>query len=106
MEVIITIQAERELKNAPKDILVDVFALFDDLAAGKKLSMPICRPLYSIYKGLYELRLSSRSGEYRIFYILSAPDAIYVLLAMSKKKQKLDHRVVDLLKQRIRRTLL
>ena len=76
--------------------------LFDDLAAGKKLSMPISRPLPLINKGLHELRLSGRAGEYRIFYVIKVDDAIYVIHASSKKKQALDRQTADLLKQRIR----
>ncbi len=90
------------MKDAPKDILIDVFALFDDLAAGKKLSMPISRPLPLISKGLHELRLSGRAGEYRVFYVVKVSDAIYVIHATSKKKQALDRQTADLLKQRIR----
>lgn len=102
MEIVVLKQAERELKNAPKDILIDVFALFDDLAAGKKLSLPISRPLPSIGKSLHELRLSSRVGEYRVFYVIKVTDAIYVIHATIKKKQALDRQTTDLLKQRMR----
>jgi hypothetical protein len=54
VEVVVLKQAQRELKDAPKDIIADVFALFDDLMAGKKLGMPISRPLPSVGKGLHE----------------------------------------------------
>lgn len=59
MEIVILKQAEKELKNAPKEILEDIYSLFDDLMQGKILGMPISRPLPSIAKGLHELRLSS-----------------------------------------------
>ena len=102
MEVVILKQAERDLKDAPKDVLIDMFALFDDLAAGKRLSMPISRPLPLVWKGLHELRLSGGAGEYRVFYIVKVSDAIYIIHAVSKKKQTLDRRTTDLLKHRIR----
>ena len=74
MEIVILKQAEKELKDAPKEILEDIYSLFHDLMQGKILGMPISRPLPSIAKGLHELRLSSRSGEFRVFYlILTAP---------------------------------
>jgi hypothetical protein len=57
MELVLLKQAKKELKDVPKDVVADVFALFEDLMAGKKLSMPISRPLFSIAKGLHELRL-------------------------------------------------
>ncbi len=102
MQVVVLKQAERELKDAPKNILIDIFALFDDLAAGIKLSMPISRPLPSIGKNLHELRLSGRAGEYRVFYVVKVSDAIYVIHATSKKKQAIDRQTADLLKQRMR----
>ena len=102
MELVILKQAKRELKDAPKDIIADVFALFDDLMAGKHLSMPISRPLPSIAKGLHELRLSGRAGEFRVFYVIRVGAAIYVLHATSKKTEKTDRRTTELIKTRIR----
>lgn len=70
--------------------------------AGKKLNMPISRPLYSIAKGLHELRLSGKSGEYRVFYVIKVDDAIYVLHATVKKKQEIDKKTTELLRLRLR----
>ncbi len=102
MDLIIFKQAQKELKNTPKDIIEDTFALFEDLMEGHKLSMPISRPLFSITKGLYELRLSGRSGEFRVFYVIRPGEAIYVIHAETKKKQELDKRVRQILQTRIR----
>jgi len=102
MELVILKQAEKELRKAPKEVLVDIYSLFQDLMGGLSLSMPISRPLFSLARGLFELRLSSRSGEFRVFYIVRAADAIYVLHACQKKTQKLDNKVKKLLASRIR----
>lgn len=102
MNLIVLKQARKELQEAPKDIIQDVFALFEDLMAGKMLSMPISRPLSSIAKGLHELRLSGRSGEYRVFYVIKVGAAIYVLHATGKKSQKTDRRTIELIKSRLR----
>lgn len=32
LEIVVLKQAQRELKDAPKDVISDVFSLFDDLA--------------------------------------------------------------------------
>ncbi len=64
--------------------------------------MPISRPLFSVAKGLHELRLSGRAGEFRVFYVIKVADAIYVLHATEKKKQELDKKTADLLKHRMR----
>lgn len=95
-------QAQKELQNAPRDIKEDIFSLFEDLMDGKLLSMPISRPLPSVAKGLHELRLSGRSGEYRIFYVIVVGLAIYVVHAADKKTQKASKRTVELIQSRIR----
>lgn len=102
VELIILKQAKRELKDAPAYVIEDVFALFDDLMAGKHLSMPISKPLPSIAKGLHELRLSGRAGEYRVFYVIRIGQAIYVLHAMAKKSRKTDIKTINIVKTRLR----
>lgn len=102
MELIVLKQAQKELQDAPKEILKDIFALFEELMAGKTLSMPISRPLPSIAKGLHELRLSGRSGEYRVFYLIHAGGAIFILHATSKKTQKTDRKTINMIQARIK----
>lgn len=102
MEIIVLKQAQKELKNAPKEIIEDIYSLFDELMAGRHLSLPISRPLPSIAKGLHELRLSSRAGEYRVFYVIRVGTAIFVLHATSKKTEKTDRQTTDLIKKRLR----
>jgi phage-related protein len=82
-------------------VITDAYSLFDDLESGKKLSLPVSKPLPSIYKGLHELRLGYRDGIYRIFYIFRVKDMIYVLHATKKKTQKIDKKTKDLLMKRI-----
>lgn len=102
MQILVLKQAQRELRDLPRDVAEDVFSLFDDLAAGKSLGMPISRPLPSIAKGLHELRLSGEGGEYRVFYVIKVGNAIYVLHAAQKKKQELDKKTRELLLNRLR----
>ncbi|HLE10275.1 MAG: hypothetical protein A2504_04755 [Bdellovibrionales bacterium RIFOXYD12_FULL_39_22] len=102
MEIVVLKQAKKELRDGPRELMADVYALFDDLSCGKSLGMPISRPLTSIASGLHELRLSGRAGEFRVFYFIKIDDAIYIVHACSKKKQAIDKRTVDLLRSRIR----
>lgn len=102
MELAVLKQAQKELKQVPKELAVDLFSLFQDLMDGVKLSMPVSKPLPSVAKGLHELRLSSKAGEFRVFYVIKTGDAIYVLHACSKKTQKLDNKVKKILLNRIR----
>ncbi len=102
MEIVILKQVEKELLKAPFEIKKDIFSLFQDLSNGKALTMPISRSLNSITKGLYELRLSSKEGEFRVFYLIKIKEAIYILHAMTKKKQAIDKKTISLLQTRIR----
>ena len=102
IHVIVLHQAKRELSKIPKNVSLDIYALFDELGEGKKLSMPISKPLSNIAKGLHELRLSYRDGIYRVFYIIISSKGIYILYALKKKTQKLDKRTKQLIISRIR----
>ncbi len=102
MEIVVLRQAEKELKDGPKELMQDIYSLFDELSHGKSLGMPISRPLPSIVRGLHELRLSGKGGEFRVFYFIKIGDAIYIIHAASKKKQTIDKKTIDLLKTRVR----
>ncbi len=102
MEIVLLRQAENELKDGPKELMQDIYSLFDELSQGKSLGMPISRPLPTIVRGLHELRLSGKGGEFRVFYFIKIGDAIYIIHAASKKKQAIDKKTIDLLKTRVR----
>ncbi len=101
MSLVVIKQAHKELLKLPKEIKEDIFSLFEELSNGKMLSMPISRPLPGIGKGLHELRLTSRSGEFRVFYVIKPVLDIYIIHAMQKKKQKIDKRTTDLIQLRL-----
>lgn len=102
MKVLVLPQAVREIEKESHELKQSVFGALERLNQGEKIQMPFCRSLPSIAKGLYELRFSDTTGELRVFYYIKIKDAIYVVHAMRKKTQKIEGRVVDLLKARIR----
>ena len=102
MSLVVIKQAHKELLKLPKEIKEDVFSLFEELSHGRILSMPISRPLPAIGKGLHELRLTSRSGEFRVFYVIKPMSDIYIIHAMQKKKQQIDKRTMNLIQVRLR----
>jgi phage-related protein len=59
------------------------------------------RRMDSIGNGVYEIRVHVH-GAYRIFYIASFEEAIYVLHAFQKKTQKTAKRDIDVGRQRYR----
>lgn len=95
----------RELENEPGTLKENIYGVLQRLERGEAIPTPLCKPLFSVERGLYELRFSYRAGEYRVFYYVKVRDAIYVIHAMHKKRQKMDRRTIDLLKARIRSIL-
>lgn len=92
----------RDIEEKPDGLKKDIYGAFQKLESGETIPMPLCRPLFSIMRGLYELRFSCVAGEYRVFYYIKAKDAIYVIHAAQKKRQSMDRKTIELLKARIR----
>lgn len=95
----------REVEKEPLTLKESIYGVLQQLEKGQAIPMPLCRPLFAIERGLYELRFSHRAGEYRVFYYIKIRDAIYVIHAMQKKRQKMDRRTIALLRSRIRSIL-
>ena len=60
------------------------------------------KPMPSIGKGIREIRVSDRPGEFRVIYVANIGTEIYVLHAFHKKTQKTTKRDVDLATARFR----
>ncbi len=102
MEVQVLKVVAREIEKEPQELKENIYGVLSRLNQGEKIPMPLCRPLSSIAKGLYELRFSYRAGEYRVFYYIKVGESIFVVHAMKKKSQKIEKRVIDLILSRIR----
>lgn len=102
MELKILPQVAREMRDEPDELKQSIFGTLERVERGESIGLPFCRPLFSIARGLHELRFSYRTGEYRVFYYIKVGDSIYVIHAMKKKSQKIDRRTMKLLLSRIR----
>jgi phage-related protein len=60
------------------------------------------KPMPSVGKGAREIRVSDRPGEFRVLYVASIGDEIYVLHAFHKKSQKTAQRDINLAAARYR----
>jgi phage-related protein len=76
------------IENLPLEIREDLADLLVRLDYGHKLSMPISRPMPSIGKNVHELRLSSKSGEFRIIYAIYKKGSVWLIHAFQKKSNK------------------
>ena len=60
------------------------------------------RPMSSIGAGVREIRVRERAGTFRIIYIATLADAVYVLHAFQKKTRQTAKRDLDLAASRLR----
>jgi phage-related protein len=63
------------------------------------------KPMPSIGNGVREIRIRDATGAFRIVYIATLPEAVYVLHAFQKKTQKTEKRDVGLAVARLRAVL-
>ena len=60
------------------------------------------RPMPSIGAGVRELRVRERAGAFRVIYVATFADAVYVLHAFQKKTRQTAKRDLDLAASRLR----
>ena len=60
------------------------------------------KPMASIGKGVREIRVSGKPGEFRVIFVASIGNTIYVLHAFHKKTQKTLKRDIELAAARFR----
>lgn len=53
------------------------------------------KPMPSIGSGVREIRVRERTGAYRVIYVATFEDAIYILTAFQKKQQKTPQQEID-----------
>lgn len=59
------------------------------------------KPMQTIGKGVSEIRIRDSAGAYRVVYIASFPEAVYVLHAFQKKRQATAKTDLDLARARL-----
>jgi phage-related protein len=63
------------------------------------------KPMASIGKGVWEIRISDEAGQFRVIYIAKLKDAVFVLHCFQKKSQKTPAKDLDLASKRLRELL-
>jgi phage-related protein len=100
--ILILKQCEREIAKFPEEIRGDIADALARLDVGENLSMPLAKPMPTIGKGVFELRLKDRSGQYRVIYALMIKNYIYILHAFKKTQRKTPHKNIELVKKRLK----
>jgi len=60
------------------------------------------KPMKTVGKGVKEIRIREASGHYRVIYLTSMEDTVYVLHAFPKKTQQTRKSDIDLARKRLR----
>jgi phage-related protein len=93
----------KELSNFPMEVIEDLTDAVAKLAVGLRLKMPLSKEMPSIGRGVHELRIKDRIGQYRIIYLIRKRDAIYLIHAFHKKTKKNPKKNISLALKRIKR---
>jgi phage-related protein len=60
------------------------------------------RPLKTVGRGVWELKISEQTGQFRVIYVIQRRDRIFVLHAFQKKTQRTPQKDIDLARARFR----
>ena len=66
------------------------------------LSMPLSRPMPTVGRGVHELRLENRSGQYRVIHALVRRGAVHVLHAFKKTTRAAPQRDIEVARKRLK----
>jgi phage-related protein len=92
--------SRKDLRDFPDDARRDTGFELERVQKGND---PIdWKPMPTIGKGVREIRVSDRPGEFRVIYVASIGAMIYVLHAFHKKAQKTPQRDIALATARFR----
>ena len=89
-----------DLRGFPADARREVGYQLDRLQRG--LDPDDWRPMPSIGAGVREIRVRERAGAFRVIYVATFADAVYVLHAFQKKTRQTARRDLDLAASRLR----
>jgi phage-related protein len=60
------------------------------------------KPIKTVGAGVKEIRVQDARGAYRVIYLATRPEAVYVLHCFQKKTEKTSQRDIDLAQQRFK----
>jgi phage-related protein len=101
MKPVIWMGSSREdLRFFPDDARRDAGYVLRQIQRGE--NPPDWKPMPLVGGGVREIRLHEDSGEFRVIYLATQPEGVYVLHCFQKKTQKTSRHDVDLASRRYR----
>ena len=92
-----------DLRSFPADVRRQAGYQLDRVQRG--LDPDDWRPMPSIGAGVREIRVRERAGAFRVIYVATFADAVYVLHAFQKKTRQTAKRDLDLAASRLQQQL-
>jgi phage-related protein len=97
--------AKSYIRSLDLELRREIGALIMSLQRGRVLGMPQSKPMKSIHKNAYELRVKDSSGAYRVIYVLALKDKVVIPHAFMKKTQRTPKKDIDLSIKRLKELL-
>jgi phage-related protein len=80
--------ARETIRSFPVQVTRSIGKAIWELQQGKRLGMPVSRPMPSVAPGVEELRVRDASVAYRVFYSVRSSWGVLVFHAFMKRSQK------------------
>ena len=103
--IVVVPSCRREVEGLPDEIRGDLADALARLDAGLSLAMPLSRSMPSIGRGVHELRLKDRSGQYRVIYALVLRGSVHVLHAFKKTTRATAGRSIAVAQRRLQEVI-
>ena len=95
--------SKSDLKSFPPTVMDDAGHQLFRVQSG--LDPDDWKPMASIGSGVREIRLRDATGAFRIIYIATRPQGVYVLHCFQKKSQKTSPQDIQLARERLKSIL-
>jgi phage-related protein len=101
LSVLIYEPARKMIHEWPYSVRKDLGDVLTKLQKGESVGMPDVRPMASIGKGVFEVRVRASSGAYRAFYFIQGVFGVCVFHAFTKKSQQTPRKEVLTARERL-----
>jgi phage-related protein len=95
-------KALETIRLYPKVVRQAIGEAILDLQNGKRIGMPLSRPMPSVAPGVHELRVRDAAGIYRAFYMVKSMHGVLIFHAFEKRTQQTPRSEIDLGARRLK----
>jgi len=96
---------QKQIHGWPYEVRKELGAVLTRLQKGESIGLPDVRPMSDIGKGVSEIRVSVKAGEYRVFYVVVTKAGILVFHSFKKKTQATPKKELETARIRLRAQL-